>query len=59
MEVDRRLIEAAVNNVWMRVAIDNGVYHDQDSLEDDMQKLVDDGKLPIFWYSLKEILDKE
>lgn len=59
MEIDRILVEFAVNHIHRQVAIKNGVYHDQDSLEEDLQKLVDDGKLPIGWYGLKEALDKD
>ena len=57
MNIDKSLIEFAVNYIWIGVAIENGVYHDQPTLEEDMQKLVDDGKLPSGWYKLREALD--
>ncbi len=56
-DVDRGLIKFAVDYILMGVAIENGVYHDQPSLDIDMQKLIDDGKLPAGWYKLKKILD--
>lgn len=57
VEIRKELLEFAVNYIWMQVAIKHGVYHDQDSLEEDMWKLVVDGELPSGWYEMKELLD--
>lgn len=56
MTVDRELIEFAVRNMLMNKAISMGKYHDQDTLEEDLQKIVDDGKMPSGWYSLNKLV---
>ena len=57
--IKKSLLEFAVNYIHMQVAIEDGVYHDQPSLAADMQKLVDDGRLPSGWYDLKMYLDMD
>lgn len=58
VEVDKDLLDFAVNHIWMEVAIKHGVYHDQPTLIEDMDRLVTDGMLPCGWYDLKKLLDE-
>jgi len=55
VEVEKRLIEFALRNILMREAIKQGKYHDQESLEDDLQEIIDKGKLPSGWYELNDL----
>jgi hypothetical protein len=57
MEVEKRLIKFALSNILTREAVKQGKYHDQDTLEDDMQGIIDRGELPSGWYELNESAD--
>lgn len=57
MDIDRKLIEFAVNHIWMMTAIERGAHHDQTTIEEDMEELVSVGGMPLGWYKLKEALD--
>lgn len=46
MEVDRSLVSFSINFIWREVAIKKGVWGDQSTLLEDMDKLVEDGELP-------------
>jgi len=55
MQVEERLINFALRNILMREAIKQGKYHDQDSLEDDLQEIINKGDLPSGWYELNDL----
>ena len=55
MQVEERLIKFALRNILMREAIKQGKYHDQDSLEDDLQEIINKGDMPSGWYELNDL----
>ncbi len=58
MEVDRKLIEFATAWIEMQVAIKHGKYHDQPTIVEDIQELIDKGHMPQGYYKLKKALEE-
>lgn len=55
MNVEERLIRFALSNILRGEAVKQGKYHDQDTLQNDLQVIIDKGELPSGWYELNEI----
>ena len=46
----------ALRYIEIGVAIQHGKFHDQPSLEEDIQKMIDDGYMPNGYYEIKKLL---
>lgn len=55
MEVEKHLIKFALANILRGEAVKEGLYHDQDTLESDLQGIIDSGSLPSGWYKLNVV----
>jgi hypothetical protein len=55
--VEKKLVKFALDYIWTQKAIKEKVYHDQPTQIEDMQALIDDGKMPLGWYQLKKEFD--
>jgi len=55
MEVEKHLLKFALANILRCEAIKQGKYHDQESLEADLQEIIDSGNLPSGWYKLNAV----
>jgi hypothetical protein len=55
--VEKNLVKFALDYIWTQVAIKEKVYHDHPTQIEDMQALIDDGKMPVGWYKLKKEFD--